>query len=246
MNVAADDEQPQRGRFHDRVAAGRVLAARLQQYAGQPNLLVVALPRGGVPVAAQVARALGAPLEILAVRKLGVPGQRELAMGAIAEGGVYVINYEVVDDLGIPRRMLMRAAEFEQRELERRTSRYRGQRPARSMQDQTVILVDDGLATGTTMRAAIAAVQASHAAHIVVAVPVAAQISVAELRPLVDDLVTLLRPDPFYAIGLYYEDFSQVEDEEVCALLEQASAEYEELKLRAIGESTQSCESDIP
>jgi putative phosphoribosyl transferase len=210
-------------RFRDRAEAGRLLAGWLAAYAGRSDVLVLALPRGGVPIAFAVAQALDARLDILLVRKLGLPGQEELAMGAIAAGGVRVLNDEVVDALHIPDDVIDRVAASEQSELERRERVYRGGGPAPIVRDQAVILVDDGLATGTTMRAAIAAVRAQRPAKLVVAVPVAASESIAALRPLVDALICVIAPDPFYAIGLWYEDFAPTTDAEVCALLAQTA-----------------------
>lgn len=211
-------------RFPDRAAAGRALAAQLAAYADRPMTLVLALPRGGVPVAFAIARSLGAPLDLMLVRKLGVPGQQELAMGAIAEGGVRVLNEDLIAALQISPDRIERAAAEELRELERRARAYRGSRPAPSLRDRTVILVDDGLATGATMRAAIVAVRAQGPARLIVAAPVAAAETVALLRPLVDDLVVGEMPEPFGAIGLWYEDFTQIGDREVCALLREAEA----------------------
>jgi putative phosphoribosyl transferase len=206
-------------RFRDRAEAGQRLAQLLAAFADRPDVFVLALPRGGVPVAFTVAQALHAPLDVLVVRKLGLPGQEELAMGAIAAGGVRVLNDEVVDGLRVPDTTIDRVTAREQAELERRERVYRGGRPAPVLRDQTVILVDDGLATGTTMRAAIAAVRAQRPARLVVAIPVAAAESLAALRPLVDALVWVIAPEPFYALGLWYEDFAPTTDAEVCALL---------------------------
>lgn len=211
-------------RFPDRAAAGRALAAQLAAYADRPTTLVLALPRGGVPVAFAIARSLGAPLDLMLVRKLGVPGQKELAMGAIAEGGVRVLNEDLIAALQITPDRIARVAADELRELERRARAYRGSRPAPSLRDRIVILVDDGLATGATMRAAIVAVRAQGPARLIVAAPVAAAETVALLRPLVDDLVVGEMPEPFGAIGLWYEDFTQIGDAEVCALLREAEA----------------------
>jgi len=209
-------------RFPDRTAAGRALAAQLGAYADRQDVIVLALPRGGVPVAFEVARALGAPLDLLLVRKLGVPGQKELAMGAIAEGGVHVLNSTVVIALCIAPEVIELVAADEVRELDRRARAYRGERPPPDLQGRTVILIDDGLATGTTMRAAIVAVRARGAARVIVAVPVAAPDTIDELDSTVDDLVALLAPDPFAAIGLWYRDFSQLSDDQVRNLLAQA------------------------
>ena len=207
-------------RFRDRAEAGQRLAELLAEYADRPDVLILALPRGGVPVAFAVAQALHAPLDVLVVRKLGVPDQEELAMGAIAAGGVRVLNDDVVHELHIPRDVIERVAASEHAELERRERVYRGGRIAPVLRDQTVILVDDGLATGTTVCAAIAAVRAQRPAQIIVAIPVAAAESLAALRPLVDALVWVIAPEPFDALGLWYENFVTTTDGEVCALLE--------------------------
>jgi predicted phosphoribosyltransferase len=208
--------------FRDRVEAGQLLAAKLNAYAKRPDVVVLGLPRGGVPVAFEVARTLDAPLDVMLVRKLGLPGQEELAMGAIASGGVLVLNNEVVGVLHIPRRLIDNIAKREQHELERRERAYRDDRPAPVLRGQTVILVDDGLATGTTMQAAITAVLAQGADHIVVAVGTAAPESCEALRPLVDEIVSVITPDPFYAVGLWFEDFSPTTDDEVRDLLARA------------------------
>ncbi len=211
--------------FHDRAEAGRALAQALERYAGRDDLLVLALPRGGVPVAYEVARALSAPLDVYLVRKLGVPGHEELAMGAIASGGVRVLNPDVVDHLHIPDSIIEAVAEREQAELERRAGEYRGERPPPDVRGRTVILVDDGLATGSTMRAAAAAVREQQPAQIVVAVPVAAPATCQDLKREVDDVVCAMTPEPFYAVGVWYEDFSQTTDAEVRHLLDLAARE---------------------
>jgi putative phosphoribosyl transferase len=211
--------------FRDRSEAGRFLASQLSRYAGRPDVLVLALPRGGVPVGDEVARALGAPLDVFLVRKLGVPGHGELAMGAIASGGVRVLNQDVVEALGIPPAAIEAVAEREARELARREREYRDGRPAPDVRGRTMILVDDGLATGSTMRAAVAALRQLGPAAIVVAVPTAARETCDELRPLVDEVVCASTPRPFRAVGLWYDDFSQTTDEEVRALLAQAARE---------------------
>lgn len=210
------------GRFRDRVEAGRRLAKDLAAYTGAPGLLVLALPRGGVPVAAEVAEALNAPLDIFLVRKLGVPGQEELAMGAIASGGIRVLNDEVLRYASVAPDVIDAVAARELRELERRERAYRGDRPEPEVRGRTVILVDDGLATGSSMRAAVAALHTEHPARLVVAVPVAARETCDSFRTLVDDIVCTLAPDVFYAVGLWYEDFSQTTDEEVSVLLDRA------------------------
>ena len=213
--------------FRDRADAGRHLLSRLGAYQGRPDVLVLGLPRGGIPVGYEVARGLGAPLDVFVVRKLGVPGQEELAMGAIATGGVRVVNRDVVDALHIPPDVLDRAAEAERRELERRERSYRGDRPEPRVEGRTVILVDDGLATGSTMRAAVQALRQQRPARIVVAVPVAASATCEELRREVEDVVCFATPEPFMAVGRFYDDFSQTTDEEVHDLLASARADDE-------------------
>jgi putative phosphoribosyl transferase len=208
--------------FHDRAHAGAELARRLTTYRGQDDVLVLGLPRGGVPVAYEVARELGAPLDIFLVRKLGVPGHDELAMGAIASGGVRVLNSSVVRTLGIPSAAIDRVAAEEQRELERREALYRQGRAPADVQGRTVILVDDGLATGSTIRAAVAALRPRGARKIVVAVPVAAPETCDEFRAEVDEIVCAETPDPFFAVGQFYVDFSQTTDQEVQDLLARA------------------------
>jgi predicted phosphoribosyltransferase len=209
--------------FRDRIDAGSQLAARLTHYADRPDVLVLALPRGGVPVAYQVAMALGAPLDVFLVRKLGVPGHEELAMGAIASGGVRVVNEDVVRPLRIPTEVVDRVASEEQRELERREHAYRGDRPVQEVQRRTVILVDDGLATGSTMRAAVRALRQQRPARIVVAVPVSARDTCDELGREVEEIVCAVTPEPFMAVGSWYEDFSQTTDDEVRELLARAA-----------------------
>jgi putative phosphoribosyl transferase len=217
--------------FRDRREAGRLLGAALAAYANRPDVLVLALPRGGVPVAYEVARALGAPLDVFLVRKLGVPGQAELAMGAIASGGVRVINDELVRALRIPDYMIEAIVAKEQQELARRERLYRGDRPPPDVRGRTVILVDDGLATGSTMYAAVTALRQQQPARIVVAVPIAAPETCDELSGEVDDIVCAVTPQPFHAVGLWYEDFSQTTDEEVRDLLAQAR---EQVAARAV------------
>jgi putative phosphoribosyl transferase len=209
-------------RFTNRAEAGRVLAARLNAYANRTNVVVLALPRGGVPVAFEVAQALDAPLDVFLVRKLGTPGHSELAMGAIASGGVRVLNPSVVEYLGIPDRVIDRITADEQKELERRERAYRDDRPPIEVLNRTIILVDDGLATGSTMRAAVAALKQQHPARLVVAVPVAPASTCEELREEVDEVVCPLSPEQFDGVGRWYEDFSQTSDGEVRALLEQS------------------------
>jgi erythromycin esterase-like protein/adenine/guanine phosphoribosyltransferase-like PRPP-binding protein len=205
--------------FRDRREAGQLLAAKLADYANRPDVLVLALPRGGVPVAYEVARALGAPLDLFLVRKLGVPGHEELAMGAVATGGVRVLNDQVVDGLHIPDYVIDRVTTQEQQELTRRERLYRGGRPPADVRGRTVILVDDGLATGATMHAAIKALRQQQPARIIVAVPTAAPETCEALRAEVDDVICAITPEPFYAVGFWYEDFSQTTDEEVRDLL---------------------------
>jgi putative phosphoribosyl transferase len=206
--------------FLNRREAGKELATKLKVYANRADVLVLALPRGGVPVAYEVARARHAPLDVFLVRKLGVPAQEELAMGAIATGGARVLNEDVasyVDEVVVDA-----VIQQEQQELIRRERLYRGDRPAPNVQDHVVILVDDGLPTGSTMRAAAMALRKMGPTKIVVAVPVAAQESCNEFRREVDEVVCAMTPEPFMAVGLWYRDFSQTSDEEVCDLLEQA------------------------
>lgn len=205
--------------FRDRHDAGRALAARLSQFAARPDVLVLGLPRGGVPVAAEVAAALGAPLDAFLVRKLGLPGHEELAIGAIATGGVRVLNLAVLDEVDLPPAEIDAIAERELRELERRERAYRDDRPAPDLRGRTVILVDDGLATGSTMRAAIQAARAQGAARIVVAAPVGAIPTCHMLEDEADQVVCVLTPANFAAVGLWYDDFTPTTDDEVRALL---------------------------
>ncbi|PYQ02896.1 MAG: phosphoribosyl transferase [Acidobacteria bacterium] len=209
--------------FHDRREAGRVLASRLGRYAGRPDVLVLALPRGGVPVAFEVAEALGVPLDVFLVRKLGVPGHEEVALGAIASGGVRVMNDELVRRLGISTPALEAVTAREKAELRRRELAYRGSRPREPVEGRTVILVDDGLATGASMKAAVAALRRERPARIVVAVPVAAAEACDEFRADVEDVVCVATPEPFRAVGAWYGDFSQTTDEEVRYLLDEGA-----------------------
>jgi predicted phosphoribosyltransferase len=217
MNVKPEFLKP--GLFRDRREAGRLLAAKLTAYANRPDVIVLALPRGGVPVADEVARALGAPLDVFVVRKLGVPGSEELAMGAVATGGVRVLNDQLVNRLGIPDHLIDAVAVREGQELARRERLYRGGRPPLDVRDRTVILVDDGLATGATMHAAIAALRQLHPARIVVAVPTASPETYEEMRAEVDDVICAITPEAFQAVGRWYQDFAQTTDEEVQDLL---------------------------
>ena len=213
--------------FADRREAGRILASKLKEYADRPDLLVLALPRGGVPVAYEVAKALHAPLDVFLVRKLGLPGHEELAMGALASGGVIVLNESVVRALGIPHDVLESVIAAEQKELERREQIYRGDRPPPDVRGRTVILVDDGLATGSTMRAAVAALRQQGPARIVVAVPIGAPETCSEFEREADDVICAVTPQPFHAVGLWYADFSQTTDEEVRDLLARAARDHE-------------------
>lgn len=208
--------------FTDRTEAGRLLAQALSAYAGRTDVLVLALPRGGVPVAMEVAKALGAELDLIIVRKLGVPYQEELAMGALASGGARVLNQDVVSSLNLSEAVIEEVTRKEEKELARRERAYRGERPFPEVRGRTVILVDDGLATGATMRAAVAALRQLDPAAIVVAVPVAPPDTAAKLREEVDDFVCLATPESFFAVGQWYVDFSQISDEEVGALLASA------------------------
>jgi predicted phosphoribosyltransferase len=208
--------------FRDRAEAGRRLAEKLVNFAGRPDVLVLALPRGGVPVAFEVVQALEAPLDVFVVRKLGLPGHEELAMGAIASGGTWVLNDDVVQALTVPDQVIWPVAARELQELARREQLYRGDRPPLDVRGRTVILVDDGLATGSTMRAAVAALRRLGPDRIVVAVPTAAPSTCGELSLEVDDCVCCIMPDPFYAVGVWYENFAQTTDEEVRDLLERA------------------------
>lgn len=205
--------------FRDRAEAGDLLAARLSGLADRDDVIVLALPRGGVPVGYEVASALRVAFDVFVVRKLGVPGHEELAMGAIASGGVRLVNHDVVDALGIPPAAIDQAARREQVELERRERLYRGNRPLIPLANKTVVLVDDGLATGSTMRAAVTAVGQQQPARIMVAVPVGASSTCEELAAEADEVICLRSPDPFVAVGLWYRDFTPTSDNEVRTLL---------------------------
>lgn len=212
-------------RFRDRIEAGRLLAEKLGEYANRSDVIVLALPRGGVPVGFEVAQALKAPLDVLIVRKLGVPDQPELAMGAIASGGIRVLNDELLRYYPIPADVIDSATDVEREELERRERVYRGDRPLSDVQGRTVILVDDGIATGTTMRSAVESLKRRNVAEIVIAVPVAPATISEELRQVKNHLVVtcLGTPEPFIAVGLWYDRFPQLSDEEVRELLDRAS-----------------------
>ena len=220
--------------YRDRVDAGKQLAKQLTDYADRDDLLVLALPRGGVPVAYEVAKALRAPMDIFLVRKLGVPGHEELAMGAISTGGVRVLNDDVVDYLRIPGEVIDAVAADELKELERRERAYRGDRPEPDVRGKTVILIDDGLATGSTMRAAAAALRQQNPARIVVAVPVSAPQTCDEYRMGVDEIICAKTPEPFLGVGMWYEDFSQTTDDEVHDLLEKARNETHQMNQREL------------
>ena len=214
-----DDQQA----FVDRRDAGRVLALCLAKYTNRDDVIVLALPRGGVPVAYEVASALGAPMDVFLVRKLGTPGHRELAMGAIASGGVRVLNDDVVRWYGIPEAAIERVAREEEQELQRRERAYRDDLPAPDLANRTVILIDDGLATGSTMRAAAQAMRLHHPSRVVIAVPVGAPQTCAELAGVADEVICARMPEPFSAVGQWYLDFSQTGDEEVRALLQKST-----------------------
>ncbi|MDF5724613.1 MAG: phosphoribosyltransferase [Rhizonema sp. PD37] len=207
-------------RFKDRKVAGQFLAQKLEAYANRQDVLVLALPRGGVPVAFEIAKALNVPLDVFVVRKLGVPGQKELAMGAIASGGVRILNDEIVCEEKISVKDIDRVTETEQKELERRERLYRSDCPIPVLCGRTIILVDDGLATGATMYAAILALQKHQPAEIVLGVPVSSPQACHKFEVLVDKTICLATPSPFYSVGFWYENFPQTTDGEVCDLLE--------------------------
>lgn len=211
--------------FPNRTEAGRALAGALAHYADNPEAIVLALPRGGVPVAFEVAHALRAPLDVFLVRKLGVPQYEELAMGAIATGGTRVVNQTIIRQLGISQEQIEDVTHHEQRELERREQAFRDALPPLHAEGHICILVDDGLATGSTMRAAVTALKEQHPRKIVVAVPVAAQETCAQLEEIADEVVCLYTPEPFMAVGRWYDDFSQLTDDEVRTYLETAAHE---------------------
>jgi putative phosphoribosyl transferase len=209
--------------FHDRSEAGRLLAESLGAYGNRNDVLILALPRGGVPVAAEVAKKLSVPLDVFMVRKLGLPGHSELAMGAIASGGVRVFNGEVMNALRIPDEVIDAVTSEELAELQRREKLYRDDRPAPGVEGKTVILVDDGIATGSTMLAAVAALRQLNAGRIVVAAPVIASSTYYQIRKAADDVAAVMVPDNFYAVGQWYEEFGQTTDDEVRDLLAEAS-----------------------
>lgn len=211
--------------FRDRSEGGRAVAGHLRAYADRPDVLVLALPRGGVPIGYEVARMLRAPLDVFVVRKLGVPGHEELALGAIASGGTRVLNQEIVGMFQFSGGIIDAIADREQRELERRERAYRGDRPAPVIEGRVVILVDDGLATGATMLAAVRAVRQRGPSRVIVAVPVAARASCDDLRREADEIVCASTPEPFYAVSAWYENFSETTDEEVRRLLEEAATQ---------------------
>jgi len=208
--------------FADRTQAGSQLGQALRAYAGRSDVVILALPRGGVPVAFEIMKAINATLDLMLVRKLGTPGQEELAMGAIAAGGVQLLNPDIVESLRIPAAAIEAVAKRERKELERRQRAYRGDRPFPDVTQRCVILVDDGLATGATMRTAIKALRQQHPARIVVAVPVAPPETILTLQQEADEVICLATPRPFWAIGQWYLDFPQVSDEEVKDLLQRA------------------------
>ena len=209
-------------RYLNRESAGKILAQELDVYAKNPNTIVLALPRGGVPVAYEIAKALQAPLDVFVVRKLGVPGHEELAMGAIAMGGISILNENIIRDLQISPEAIKRVSQAEQKELERRVQAYRGKLPFPELKNRIVILVDDGIATGATIRAAVAALKKIGPAKLIVAVPVAEKSMCEKLTLLADQLLCPLCPLYFNAVGAWYDDFGQTSDEEVCSLLKKA------------------------
>ena len=209
--------------FRDRRDAGRKLAQALSKYASRSDVTIFALPRGGVPVAYEVAIILNAPLDVFIVRKLGLPGREELAIGAIGSGGVRVLNEDVIRILNIPQEVINIVAQRELKELERREQLYRGERTSPEVRDRTIILIDDGLATGASMRAAVMGMRAQHPARIVIAVPAAAREVCDAFQFAVDEMICLITPEPFYGVGKWYEVFSQVDDEKVRSLLEEAN-----------------------
>jgi len=210
--------------FEDRVDAGKKLAKELSKYANRSDVLILALPRGGVPVAFEVAKELNVKMDVFIVRKLGVPGNEELAMGAISSDNVLVLNEDIVKSFQIPERVINMVAGNELKELERREHTYRGDRPKPEISGSTVILIDDGLATGATMRAAASAIKTKNPAKIVVAVPTGAPDTCELFKREVDEVICIATPEPFYGVGAWYGNFSQTTDEEVCELLDKARA----------------------
>jgi putative phosphoribosyl transferase len=219
-------------RFKDRAQAGELLAQRLSSYAGRNDVIVLGLPRGGVPVASVLAKKLQLPLDIILVRKLGMPGQEEFALGAIASGGTRYLQEDVVRAYAIPEASIDQVVTREMAELERREKAYRSARPALPLQGRVLILVDDGLATGSTMKAALLAVRKQQPARVIVAVPVAPPQSVAKLGEDADEIICLRTPEPFFAVGSWYENFGQTSDEEVIRLLSESASEYAHPQLR--------------
>ena len=219
MTADSQLRQGNDARFADRRDAGRQLASALREYAHRSDVLVLGLPRGGVPVAAEVAAALDAPLDVIIVRKLGVPGHEELAMGAVASGGVTVFNHDIIGRMGIPQAAINRVTAIELAELARRDRAFRGDAPPIDAAGRVAILVDDGLATGATMAAAVEAVHFMRPARIVVAVPVASVDATLALRRAADAVVSVMQPEPFYGVGKWYDDFAQTSDDEVRQLL---------------------------
>lgn len=210
--------------FEDRIDAGKKLAKELSKYANRSDVLILALPRGGVPVAFEVAKELNVKMDVFIVRKLGVPGNEELAMGAISSDNVLVLNEDIVKSFQIPERVINMVAENELKELKRRERTYRGDRPKPEISGSTVILIDDGLATGATMRAAASAIKTKNPAKIVVAVPTGAPDTCELFKKEVDEVICMATPEPFYGVGAWYGNFSQTTDEDVCELLDKARA----------------------
>ena len=226
-------------RFEDRFDAGRFLARQLHHHAGNPNVVVLALPRGGVPVAFEIARAIDAPLDVFVVRKLGAPGYEELAMGAIATGGVRVFNEEVIQHLGVSQSWITATIREQEEELQRREQAYRGSRPPAELQNRIVILVDDGLATGASMRAAVRALRLRNPSAIAVAVPIGSRDTCDQFRSEGEEVVCGRSPEPFHAVGAWYVDFTQTTDDEVRELLDRAAHERRVRRVREHNHSTE-------
>ena len=226
-------------RFEDRFDAGRFLAQQLKHYTEKPDVVVLALPRGGLPVAFEVARALDAPLDVFVVRKLGAPGYEELAMGAIATGGVRVFNEEVIQHLGVSESWIEATIQEQEEELRRREAAYRGDRPPVEIEGRTVILVDDGLATGASMRAAVRALRQRHPAAIVVAVPIGSRDTCDQFCAQVEEVVCARTPEPFHAVGAWYRNFTQTTDDEVRELLDRAAHERRVRRVRGHNHAAQ-------